>query len=63
MDSTPQVDEHLAKFPPFKGPKIGGNFEVDENVLSGKKSLAGATYQLPTNARDISSSSNSRDRG
>jgi hypothetical protein len=31
------IDEHLAKFPPFKGPRIGGNFEVDENVLLGKQ--------------------------
>jgi|SRR5579862_2029599 len=31
------IDEHLAKFPPFKGPRIGGNFQVDENVLLGEK--------------------------
>jgi hypothetical protein len=35
MDSTLQDDEHLKKFPPFKRPKVGGNFEVDENVLLG----------------------------
>ncbi|OIW35513.1 putative Ketosamine-3-kinase [Coniochaeta ligniaria NRRL 30616] len=28
------TDEHIAKFPPFKGPRIGGNFEVDDNVLA-----------------------------
>ena len=31
-----EQDEHLAKFPPFKGPKTGGNFEVDENVVAGE---------------------------
>ena len=30
-----EVDEHLAKFPPFKGPRIGGNFQVDENIVAG----------------------------
>lgn len=31
-----EPDAHLAKFPPFKGPRIGGNFDVDENVLAGE---------------------------
>ena len=31
-----EQDEHLAKFPPFKGPRTGGNFEVDENVVAGE---------------------------
>jgi hypothetical protein len=35
-DADTVIDEHLAKFPPFKGPIIGGNFQVDENVLSGQ---------------------------
>jgi len=30
-----EADEHLAKFPPFKGPRIGGNFHVDENIVAG----------------------------
>jgi hypothetical protein len=30
-----EVDEHLTKFPPLKGPRIGGNFHVDENVVAG----------------------------
>ena len=33
------IDEHLAKFPPLKGPRIGGNFEVDENVLLGEQRI------------------------
>jgi hypothetical protein len=36
-DADAILDEHLAKFPPFKGPIIGGNFNVDENVLSGQE--------------------------
>ena len=36
-DADVILDEHLAKFPPFKGPIIGGNFNVDENVLSGQE--------------------------
>jgi protein-ribulosamine 3-kinase len=38
MSGTEEViDEHLAKFPPFEGPRIGGNFEVDENVTAGQR--------------------------
>ena len=33
------VDEHLAKFPPFKGPRTGSSFNVDENVISGVHEL------------------------
>jgi hypothetical protein len=44
MDTTTEVvDVHLAKFPPFKGPRIGGNFDVDENILSGRKPVSGAS--------------------
>jgi len=40
MSGTEEViDEHLAKFPPFVGPRIGGNFEVDENVIAGQRFL------------------------
>ncbi len=43
MDTEERVeDKHLAKFPPFKGPRIGGNFEVDENVLLGEPVVRGA---------------------
>ena len=30
-------DEHLAKFGPIEGPTIGGNFEVDENIIAGNE--------------------------
>jgi hypothetical protein len=46
--TTEVVDEHLAKFPPFKGPRIGGNFDVDDNVLSGRKPFSGASYSSST---------------
>jgi hypothetical protein len=48
MDTTTEVVEHLAKFPPFKGPRIGGNFDVDENVLSGRKPISEASYSSST---------------
>jgi hypothetical protein len=49
-DADAILDEHLAKFPPFKGPIIGGNFNVDENVLSGQELNTASTSPLIANA-------------
>jgi hypothetical protein len=52
-DADVTLDEHLAKFPPFKGPVIGGNFNVDENVLSGQELNAASMPLLMANAACI----------
>jgi hypothetical protein len=52
-DADTIVDEHLAKFPPFKGPIIGGNFHVDEKVLSGQELNTASDSQLQANAARI----------
>ena len=52
-DADATLDEHLAKFPPFKGPIIGGNFNVDENVLSGQELNTTSTSLLIANAARI----------
>jgi hypothetical protein len=49
-DADAILDEHLAKLPPFKGPTIGGNFNVDENVLSGQELNTASTSLLMANA-------------
>jgi hypothetical protein len=46
-------DEHLAKFPPFKGPITGGDFNVDENVLSGQELNIALTSLVTANAARI----------
>ena len=33
------ADEHLAKFPPLEGAKLGGDFKVDENVVKGRDTV------------------------
>jgi hypothetical protein len=48
-DADSILDEHLAKFPPFKGPIIGGNFNVDENVFSGQELNTALTSLLMAN--------------
>lgn len=52
-DADANLDEHLAKFPPFRGPIIGGNFNVDENVLSGQEPNTASTSLLIANAARI----------
>lgn len=57
------VDEHLAKFPPFKGLRIGGNFEVDDNILAGMRQ---SIREIPTcvlTRHKITSSSRPRNGG
>ena len=34
---SPSTNNHPAKFPPSEGPRIRGNFEVNENVSKGTK--------------------------
>jgi hypothetical protein len=52
-DADANLDEHLAKFPPFRGPIIGRNFNVDENVLSGQEPNTASTSLLIANAARI----------
>jgi hypothetical protein len=37
---NPHNDKHLATFEPIEEPKIGGNFEVDDNVKAGEQGIS-----------------------